>query len=278
MKKTRLITGSAIFIVMGTLGCIQGVALRVALMGMTCLSMWEMYNALSAKGMKPARWVGVIYALLAMPTYLVGGAVMLTPLTTTFCVLGLAAVLFRGEADFEAAVGTLFPIFYPGLMYTMIYPMQDLGNPMIGSLALWLTFLIPSMCDTCAYAVGSRWGKHKMAPKLSPKKTVEGGLAGLGGAVLMAVVLPLIFKLLCLCVDSFKPYAATMPALWTFIPMGLFAGIASIIGDLAASMVKRYCGIKDYGKLLPGHGGLMDRFDSVLFNGVVIYTFFLMVM
>ena len=103
-------------------------------------------------------------------------------------------------------------------------------------------------------------------------------MAGLGGAVLMAVLLPLIFKLLCLFVDSFKPYAATMPALWTFIPMGLLAGVASIIGDLAASMVKRYCGIKDYGNLLPGHGGLMDRFDSVLFNGVVIYTFFLMVM
>ena len=70
MKKTRLITGSAIFIVMGTLGCIQGVALRVALMGMTCLSMWEMYNALSAKGMKPARWVGMVYALLALPILL----------------------------------------------------------------------------------------------------------------------------------------------------------------------------------------------------------------
>ena len=278
MRRTRMITGLAIFAVMGTLGCVQGVALRIALMGMTLMSVWEMYNALSTKGMRPARWVGVLYALLAMPVYMLGGTLLIAPLTTGFCVLGLAAVLFRGEADFESAVGTLFPIFYPGLMYTMIYPMQDLSNPLIGSLALWLTFLIPSMSDTSAYFVGSRWGKHKMAPKLSPKKTVEGALAGMGGAVLISILLPLIFMGLGLSVEAFKPYTDTIPALWKFIPMGLLAGIASIVGDLAASMVKRYCGIKDFGKLLPGHGGLMDRFDSVLFNSVVIYTFFLLVL
>ena len=175
-------------------------------------------------------------------------------------------------------MGTLFPIFYPGLMYTMIYPLQDLGNPMLSSLAIGLTFLVSFASDIAAYEVGTRWGRHKMAPKLSPKKSVEGGLAGLGGAVLISVIVPLIFRGMCLFFEPFKPYADTLPAIWKFIPMGLFAGIASIIGDLAASMVKRYCGIKDYGTLLPGHGGLLDRIDSVLFNGVVIYTFFLMVM
>jgi len=278
MRMSRMTTGIIMGVILIVLWCVQGIALRLTLSLMTVLCVWEMYNALSIKGMRPARWVGVIYALLAMPTYLVGGAVMLTPLTTIFCVLGLAAVLFRGEADFESAVGTLFPIFYPGLMFTMIYPLQDLGNPMLSSLGLGLTFLISFASDIAAYEVGTRWGRHKMAPKLSPKKSVEGGLAGLGGAVLISVLVPLIFKLMCLFFEPFRPYADTLPAIWKFIPMGLFAGVASIIGDLAASMVKRYCGIKDYGTLLPGHGGLMDRIDSVLFNGVVIYTFFLMVM
>lgn len=277
MKKKRLVTGLAILVVMVFLWFVQGFTLRLALMGMTCVSVWEMYNALSTKGMRPARWVGMTYAVLAMPVYMAAGALMIAPLTTVCCVLGLAAVLFRGEADFESAVGTLFPIFYPGLMYTMIYPMQDLGNPLLSSLALGLTFAIPSLSDTCAYAVGSRWGKHKMAPKLSPKKTVEGGLAGLGGALLVAVALPLVFMGLGAWFEPFQPFANTLPALWKFVPMGVLAGIASIVGDLAASMVKRYCGIKDYGTLLPGHGGLMDRFDSVLFNGVVVYTFFLLV-
>ena len=278
MRMSRTTTGLIMAVILVALWCMQGIVLRIALMLMTCLGVWEMYNALSTKGMRPARWVGMVYAVLAMPVYLVGGAVLLTPLTTICCVLGLAAVLFRGEADFEAAVGTLFPIFYPGLMFTMIYPLQDLGNPMLSSLALGLTFLISFASDIAAYEVGSRWGKHKMAPKLSPKKTVEGALAGLGGAMLISVLLPLIFKLGCLWIEPFRPYAAAMPALWKFIPLGLLAGGASIIGDLAASMVKRYCGIKDYGTLLPGHGGLLDRIDSVLFNGVVIYTFFLTIM
>lgn len=278
MRMGRVTTGLIMGVILIVLWCVQGIALRIALMAMTCLGVWEMYNALSTKGMRPARWVGVVYAVLAMPVYLAGGAVMLTPLTTICCVLGLAAVLFRGEADFESAVGTLFPIFYPGLMFTMIYPLQDMGNPMISSLAIGLTFLISFASDIAAYEVGSRFGKHKMAPKLSPKKSIEGGLAGLGGAVLLSVLLPLVFKLLCLWVEPFKPFAATMPAIWKFIPMGFLAGFASIIGDLAASMVKRYCGIKDYGTLLPGHGGILDRVDSVLFNGVVVYTFFLIVM
>ena len=278
MRMGRVTTGLMVGVVFLTLWCLQGVVLRIALMAMTCLAVWEMYNALSVKGMHPARWVGVLYALLAMPVYLLLGPVMLAPLTTVFCVLGLASVLFRGEADFEAAVATLLPIFYPGLMFTMLYPLQDLDNRMISMLALGLTFLVSFFSDICAYEIGSRYGRHKMAPKLSPKKTREGALAGLGGAVLLSLVLPLLLELLCRAYEPFAAYAGTTPALWTFIPFGLLAGVASIFGDLAASMVKRYCGIKDFGTLLPGHGGLMDRVDSVLFNGVVVYTFFLLVL
>lgn len=278
MRLSRTTTGLIVAAVMITLWCLQGITLRIALMLMTVMGVWEMYNALSVKGMRPARWVGVVYSVLAMPVYLLFGPVMITPLTTICCVLGLATVLFRGEADFESAVGTLFPIFYPGLMFTMLYPLQDLGNPMIASLALGLTFIISFGSDIAAYEIGSRWGRHKLAPKLSPKKTMEGALAGLGGAVLISIVLPLIFMLICLWYAPYQAYVGTMPALWKFLPMGLLAGVASIIGDLAASMVKRYCGIKDYGTFLPGHGGLMDRVDSVLFNGVVIYTFFLLVL
>lgn len=278
MRMGRVTTGLIMMAVMLVLWCVQGMPLRLALMLITCLGVWEMYNALSVKGMRPVRWVGVTYALLALPVYLAGGAVMLTPLTTIFCVLGLAVVLCRGEADFESAVGTLFPIFYPGLMFTMLYPIQDLGNPLLSSLALGLTFLLPSAADICAYEVGSRWGKHKMAPKLSPKKTMEGAMAGMGGAILISLLLPLIFMLLGRWIEPFRPYVDTIPALWKFLPMGVLAGFASIMGDLAASMVKRYCGIKDFGTLLPGHGGIMDRLDSVLFNGVVIYSFYLIVL
>ncbi len=276
-RMNRTVTGVIMGVIFLLLWYLQGPALRVALMLVECLAVWEMFNALSVAGMKPARWVGMLYAVLTMPTYLLGGSLLLTPLTTVCCVLGLATVLFRGEADFQSAVATLFPIFYPGLMFTMLYPLQDLGATMISSLALGLTFLIACMTDICAYEIGSRWGRHKLAPKLSPKKTVEGALAGLGGAMVISVVLPLIFQAVCAWVPSAQGLAAPLPPLWQFALLGLLAGVASEVGDLAASMVKRYCGIKDFGTLLPGHGGVMDRIDSVLFNGVVVYMFFLLV-
>lgn len=274
---SRMVTGLIVGVVFGGLWWVQGPVLRVALLLLTCLSVWEMYNALSTKGMRPARWVGMLYAVLAMPVYLLGGSVLLTPLTTVCCVLGLATVLFRGEADFESAVGTLFPILYPGLMFTMIYPLQDLSAPMISTLAMGLTFIIAFVSDIFAYEIGSRWGRHKLAPKLSPKKTIEGALAGLAGAVIVSVLVPLIFQVVCGQVPAAQPYAVPLPPLWQFALLGLLAGVASEVGDLAASMIKRYCGIKDFGTLLPGHGGVMDRIDSVLFNGVVVYMFFLLV-
>lgn len=278
MKMNRMTTGLLIFAFGILILCVRGIPMRLTFMALTIMGVWEMYNALSVKGMRPARWVGVTYAALAMPIYLLSNATMLTPLTSMFCMLGLAAVLLRGEIDFDAAVATLFPIFYPGLMFTMVYPLQDLGNPMLASLAVSMVFLIPAATDTAAYYVGRYWGKHKMAPKLSPKKTIEGGLGGLVGAMLFAFVLALIFKGMCLWFGPFKPYASTLPAVWKFLPLGLLAGAVSTMGDLAASMVKRYCGIKDYGTLLPGHGGIMDRMDSTLFNAVLVYTFFLIVM
>lgn len=277
MKLRRMTTGLIMFAAMVALWCVQGPVLRIALMLLNCVCVWEVYGALSAKGMRPARWVGMLYAMLTLPVYLLSGMVMITPLTTLFCMLGLAVVLFRGEPDFEAAVGTLFPIFYPGLMFTMVYPLQDLANSAVSSIAVGLAILIPACSDTAAYFVGSKWGKRKLTPKLSPQKTVEGAAAGWVAAMLVSFLTPAFFRMICAWYEPWKAFAEAIPPLWTFLPLGFVAGVASMFGDLAASMVKRYCGVKDYGHILPGHGGFMDRMDSVLFNGVVLYVFFLLV-
>lgn len=272
----RVSTSLVLTAILLALWAIQGPVLRVVLTGVTCLCVWEVYNAFMARGMRPSRWVGMGYAVLSMPVYLLGGADLVLPLLAAACIVGLAAVLLRGEPDFDTAVATLFPVFYPGLMCTLLYPMQDLGNPLIATLALGMAFLVSFASDISAYEVGCHWGRRKLAPRLSPKKTVEGAVGGMAGAAIMSVVLPVIFRAIAPTVPAFAPYADTLPNLWLFVPMGLIAGAASAIGDLAASMIKRYCGVKDYGNLLPGHGGLMDRIDSVLFNAVVVYAFFLM--
>ena len=130
-----------------------------------------------------------------------------------------------------------------------------------GSVVVWLIFLSSWGCDTCAYCVGVLFGKHKMAPKLSPKKSVEGGIGGVAGAALLGA-------LFAMAVNRWGGQA-TDPLYYALICGA--GGVISQIGDLAASGIKRNHDIKDYGKLIPGHGGILDRFDSVIFTAPVIY-------
>ena len=125
-----------------------------------------------------------------------------------------------------------------------------------------LAFGVPLFGDTCAYFIGSRWGKRKLCPAVSPKKTVEGAVAGLAGSVAWATALAGVFS-------AFMP----IPPLWHFPLLGLLGGIAGQMGDLFASLVKRHCGIKDFSNIIPGHGGMMDRLDSVYWAAVFMYVY-----
>ena len=118
-----------------------------------------------------------------------------------------------------------------------------------------LVFISSWVCDTCAYFTGKTFGRHKLAPVLSPKKSIEGSVGGVLGSALVGVLYGYLFG---------------------FMPgyMALLCGIAGAIsqfGDLFASAIKREHGIKDYGNLIPGHGGIMDRFDSVIITAPIIY-------
>lgn len=126
---------------------------------------------------------------------------------------------------------------------------------------MWLIFLSSWGCDTCAYCVGVLFGKHKMAPKLSPKKSVEGGVGGIAGAALLGALFAFLMN---------RWGGAQANPLHYAVICGS-GGVISQIGDLAASAIKRNHDIKDYGKLIPGHGGILDRFDSVIFTAPVIY-------
>ena len=116
--------------------------------------------------------------------------------------------------------------------------------------------------DTCAYCVGMLFGKHKMTPKLSPKKSVEGAVGGVIGAALLTIIYGFLFKG-SMGVDN--QYILMMALICAA------GALLSMVGDLAASAIKRNYEIKDYGKLIPGHGGILDRFDSVIFTAPVIF-------
>ncbi len=152
-----------------------------------------------------------------------------------------------------------FGVFYVAVMLSYVY--QTRMIPKEGTYLVWLVFLCSWGCDTCAYCVGMLIGKHKMAPKLSPKKSVEGAVGGVVGAALLGA-------LYAVAVNHFGN-ASAEPLLYAVI-CGV-GGLISMVGDLAASAIKRNHNIKDYGKLIPGHGGILDRFDSVIFTAPIIY-------
>lgn len=151
-----------------------------------------------------------------------------------------------------------FGIFYVVLMLSYIYQVRMMKD---GAYIVWLIFLCSWGCDTCAYLVGVMFGKHKMAPVLSPKKSIEGGIGGVVGAALLGFIYASIFKDK-IALDNINVIFPIVCAV---------GGIISQIGDLTASGIKRNHDIKDYSKLIPGHGGILDRFDSVIITAPIIF-------
>lgn len=155
-----------------------------------------------------------------------------------------------------------FETVYAPVLLSFIYMIREgFGD---GIYLIWLVFLCSWGSDTCAYCVGVLIGKHKMAPKLSPKKSIEGAVGGVvGAAVLFGLYTNYIIN----------PYSTDALQLnWiSAMCLGAVGALLSMVGDLAASAIKRDHDIKDYGKLIPGHGGIMDRFDSVIVAAPLIF-------
>lgn len=153
---------------------------------------------------------------------------------------------------------TFFLTVYVAFMFGHLIQVRNMYN---GHLLVWLIFIGAFITDTAALFGGKFFGKHKLCPKLSPKKTIEGSISGVIGCVAATLIYCLI------CRIGFGVF----PHYGQAILIAFGASIVSQIGDLAASCIKRQFGIKDYGKIMPGHGGVMDRFDSILFVAPFVY-------
>ena len=158
----------------------------------------------------------------------------------------------------DQVIDAFFSFVYAPVMLSFIFRARLLPY---GKYIYALVFFCSWVCDTSAYAVGMKFGKRKLAPVLSPKKSVEGAIGGICGSAVVC-------GLMALFMQRFYDEAGLIPV---FIIIGICGSIISQIGDLTASAIKRNHNIKDYGKIIPGHGGIMDRFDSVIFTAPVIY-------
>ena len=220
--------------------------------------MTELYKVVGVQK-KPIAFAGYLAAVAYYALLYTNQLNRLPLLIMGFMIVLMAVYVFSYPAFVADQVATVFfGVFYVAMMMSYVYQTRMLED---GGIVVWLIFLSSWGCDTCAYCVGMLIGKHKMAPKLSPKKSVEGGIGGILGAALIGVLYGLAINYWGNAAADILEYAI----------IGAVGGAISQIGDLAASAIKRYHNIKDYGKLIPGHGGILDRFDSVIITAPIIY-------
>lgn len=277
--KQRVITGVffAILILAGIV-CRSWVMLALLSAAMIIGTM-EVYKALRATGIEPVRWAGYVYCCLTIIAECIAFyAPNRMNLSTIALLLGMMAAMTRlvcrGKIAAESLIATVFPMLYPGIFFMVLMDMLRFENAGVITVALVLAFFTASINDVFALFSGMLFGKHKLSPVLSPKKTIEGAIGGLIAGTLFTMAVPALVRVIFAFNPDVVAGLSVLPPLWSFALLGIIAGIFSQVGDLTASMIKRHCGVKDFGRLLPGHGGIMDRLDGVLFCGAACYVFF----
>ena len=159
-------------------------------------------------------------------------------------------------------VSVVFPIAFSCLSYLRTFSLR--GSDSDGLFYVFLGLIIPWMCDMGAYFVGTFFGRHKLCPKISPKKTVEGAVGGIVVSILSALLAAFLYQILALGDSASVCY-------WQIALLALVGAPLSMVGDLMASLIKRQCQVKDFGHIMPGHGGVMDRFDSLMLTAPLLF-------
>jgi len=279
----RVITGAVFAVVLVAGVLLQGWFLRLLLLAAMLMSFSEMYRAFRKTGAEPVCWPGYLFCILAVGAQALSAKLnhpvfdVVSPSVLALTVSLLAAmchVIAKGKVAFDNMVASAFPMLYPGLFFSLMVSLQDLNCRFAATLALALTFFVASVNDVFALFVGVKFGKHRLSPEISPKKSIEGSIGGLAACTLFSIALPTAFNAAAAAFPALNPTGAVLPPLWAFAVFGLIAGALSQVGDLVASLIKRHCGIKDFGAIFPGHGGMMDRMDGILFCGAACYLFF----
>lgn len=259
MFKTRLLSGIVLVLIALALIITGGNVLLAGLTIVSLIGIFEIYRVFHIEK-RLAGIVGYIAVLVYYANVLWNFIPDIMLLVLAVLIVFMAVYVFsfpKYKAD-QIFAG-FFGVFYVAVMLSCVYHTRMLDA---GAYIVWLIFLCSWGCDTCAYCVGVLIGKHKMAPNLSPKKSVEGAVGGVLGAALLTLLYGFVFQ---------KQMDLSTEYIFILAGISAIGALISMVGDLAASAIKRNYDIKDYGKLIPGHGGILDRFDSVIFTAPIIY-------
>jgi len=269
---TRVIAGLLGLPILAALVILGGLWLLVGVGVIAVIGLWEFYRAFTPKDGKkwlPAHFVGyaaaiahfILLPLLDFADFLPVMLLMLMLLP----VLSMAMTVLQGKT--RDAINPLVVI--SGHLYVVVAlsAVYLLRVELAAAYEVWLIFIAAWGCDTGAYFTGKAFGKRKLAPLLSPKKTVAGAVGGTATATILGTA----YGFILWNMDIISAYNIAL-----FAAVACFCSVAAQFGDLSASAIKRQQGIKDFGRIMPGHGGVLDRFDSILFAAPVAFVVFWM--
>ena len=234
------------------------------------LAALEFYRMVAISKAPPFTYFGLVWTaffilgrnselLSLFETYL-GSGLFMPLLLTSAVVLPLIGLLSRRQKEgaFTTWAWTIAGILYVGWLLSYMVALRGLDS---GRNWVFFALFVTWVSDTAAFFIGRRFGRHKLAPNISPGKTWEGTIGGIAGAILTSILF-------------FTPTPFHLPlAYWQAILLSVVASIFGQLGDLVESLLKRNMGVKDSGRLMPGHGGILDRLDSIIFAGIVVYYY-----
>lgn len=250
--KTRIISGLIGFILLLVLVINGGIMLNISVLFVSLIGVYE-FNKVVRKinDLKPIKFANYFLSIGIFIVILTERHNYYQLLFFVYTISLLSLLVINEKIKINDICITLLG----GLYVPFFFSHLSLLN---GSKYIWLVFITAFATDTFAYFIGVKFGKKKLCPNLSPKKSVEGSIAGVLGSLIVTIVFSFILKL----DNKFMLYI-----------LSVICSIMAQFGDLTASRIKRVAGVKDYGNIIPGHGGILDRFDSILFTAPIVYYY-----
>lgn len=246
----RIASGTIGLIVLIIIVYLGGIPLNIGVIALSLIGLYELFRALKKVGFNPIIYIAY-FATLAIYLRIFYSALTMDFILTFLIIILLSlTVLMTNRNLIDISLTILGILYIPYLLSFLVY--------LEGTKYIWIIFLIAFGTDTFAYLIGSKFGRNKLCPSISPNKSIEGAIGGVFGSALVTIIYCSFFGI--------GPW-------WSVLTLSILGSIASQLGDLTASKIKRYTNIKDFGKIMPGHGGMLDRFDSIIFASPVVYYY-----
>ena len=255
----RLISGIGLLIVAVSAFYIGSIPLAVLSALVSIIGLFEFYRALGLDK-KNIAYLGYAYSLIyyCLIYFKLNQYIFFSVIAFLLVIFAIYVFTFPKYKTEEISL-IFMGVMYIPILFSYVYNTRTFDD---GHYLAWLILISSWGSDTCAYAVGSLFGKHKIAPVLSPKKSVEGSIGGVLGAALIGGIFGAILS---------GHFISTLSPVFTCAASCAIGSVISQVGDALASAIKRNHNIKDYGNLIPGHGGILDRFDSMIFTAPAIF-------